>query len=503
MADKNSQSKNVNSDAGLDIDLTDLEDISLEDLDDFEGIDFDNLELDDIDFDDLDVTNLDTGITYQKEPLDTNEFDFDFDSLMAEDKKPEDVKEVKEEKNQKKPEKKAESVKADKTPEDDGNVFSDAEATMRQDTAEPTQEDIDAFLSALNEESSSIDEERSDSEDYSGAGSDLDDLFKQSMELSLENGELDDIEDRSGDVQGGKSKGEKGKKSLSEILFGEPDEDDLEEERLLAERKAQKEIKKAENAEKKSEKKALKDAKKQEALAVKDKAGRDKAAAKAALKAKKKAAREAEYQAELEEEKDQKPVPTAVVVIVFALFAAMGAFVILGTKGFDYKHVVQKATEYFERQRYRLAYDEIAGVEVKAKDEDLKDRIYTVMYVERLYESYENNMTLGRPEKALDSLIRGLQKYDEHYDEAVELNISGDIDTCKQEILAALSETFSMTEDDAYAVMDMDGQSYTEALTSYAEPVRAAQEAQKAAEEEAKEAAEEAAAEGTADTAGE
>lgn len=62
--------------------------------------------------------------------------------------------------------------------------------------------------------------------------------------------------------------------------------------------------------------------------------------------------------------------------------------------------MIKKAANYFERQRYRLAYDEVSGVEVKEKDQDLKDRIYTVMYVERLYESYENNMKLGRADKA-------------------------------------------------------------------------------------------------------
>lgn len=32
-------------------------------------------------------------------------------------------------------------------------------------------------------------------------------------------------------------------------------------------------------------------------------------------------------------------------------------------------------------------------------------------------------MKLGRADKALDALLRGIQKYDEHYDEAVELDI--------------------------------------------------------------------------------
>jgi hypothetical protein len=492
MADKNSQSKNVNKDSGADIDLTDIEDISLEDLDDFEGIDFDNLDLDDIDFDDLDVTSLDTGISYQKEPLDTDEYDFDFDSLLAEDK----VEEKKSDKKTKKSAKKenpkkdqadkalnddAKKQEAKKTGDDkkksgsenakaadsDDDVFAAAEKTMKEDTTDLSQDDIDAFLSALNSETPMSDSGGVDSEDYSGAGADLDDLFKQSAELSIESGELDDIEDRSEELNS-KGKSKKGKKSLSEILFGEPDEDDEEEVRLLAEKKAQKEIKKSENAEKKSAKKAEKEAKKKETLAVKDKASRDKAQKKAQAKAEKKAAQEAEYLAELEAEGNTKPVSTRTVIVVFAAFAALGLFVVFGTKHFDYSRVIEKATDYFERQRYRLAYDEIAGVEVKSKDEELKDRVYTVMYVERLYESYENNMKVGRTDKALDALLRGLVKYDEHYEEAVELDIAGDIDTCKQQILNALNETFSMSEEDAYAIINLDGQEYTTALAQYA-----------------------------------
>lgn len=482
MADKNSQGKSVNNDSGLDIDLTDLEDISLEDMDDFEGIDFENLELDDIDFDDLDVTNLDTGISYKKAETDAGSGDdFDFGTLLAEDKgktdkakaekssQKKDVNKVREEQQNVKDMPQEQETKAEPS-SSSNDVFSEADKFLQDDTSEATQDDIDAFLASLNSDSPMTDDaDRYANDDYSSAGSELDDLFKQSAEISLENGELDDIEDRSGST---KSKNKKAKRSFSEILFGEPDEDDEEEERLLAERKAQKEIKKAENAEKKAAKKAEKDAKKKDTLAVKDKANRDKAQAKAKLKAEKKAKREAEYLAELEEDKDSKPMTTKGIIFVFAAFALLALFVIFGTKSFDYNMVIKKATDYFGRQKYSMAYDEIAGVEVKSKDEELKDRIYTVMYVDRLYESYENNMTLGRTDKALDALIRGLEKYDEHYEEAVELDIAGDIDTCKQKIIAALNETFSMTEEDAYAVMEMDGQDYNIALANYAEAAR-------------------------------
>lgn len=430
-----------------DIDMLDLEDISLDELDGFDSIDFDNLDLDDIDFDDIDVTSLDTGVASPKREEKAESDEYDFDSLLA----GEDTQTGTED--------------SDNVSFDTG-IFDDAEKAVLQDTSVEAMDydELDELFRSIDME----DEKTSaasaampaDNEDYSSAGTDFDELFKQSMELSMEGGELDDIQDIS-EIK--KSSSEKKKKSLNEILFGEPDEDDAEEERLLAEKKAQNEIKKAEKNQKKEEKKALKDAKKQEALAIKEKESQ----AKGKAKAEKKAAAEAEYMAELEAEKGEKQVPTIVVIIVFALFAALGVFVVFGTKAFDYNRLIKKATEYFDREKYRMAYDEIAGVDVKKEDEELKDRIYTVMYVERLYESYENNIKLGRADKALDALIRGLEKYDEHYEEAVELNIVKDIDVCKKKIISALWSTYSMSEQEAIAIMALEGQEYTKALETY------------------------------------
>ena len=430
-----------------DIDMLDLEDISLDELDGFDSIDFDNLDLDDIDFDDIDVTSLDTGVASPKREEKAESDEYDFDSLLA----GEDTQTGTED--------------SDNVSFDTG-IFDDAEKAVLQDTSVEAMDydELDELFRSIDME----DEKTSaasaampaDNEDYSGAGTDFDELFKQSMELSMEGGELDDIQDIS-EIK--KSSSEKKKKSLNEILFGEPDEDDAEEERLLAEKKAQNEIKKAEKNQKKEEKKALKDAKKQEALAIKEKESQ----AKGKAKAEKKAAAEAEYMAELEAEKGEKQVPTIVVIIVFALFAALGVFVVFGTKAFDYNRLIKKATEYFDREKYRMAYDEIAGVDVKKEDEELKDRIYTVMYVERLYESYENNMKLGRADKALDALIRGLEKYDEHYEEAVELDIVKDIDVCKKKIISALWSTYSISEQEAMAIMTLEGQEYTKALEEY------------------------------------
>ena len=497
--DDNGINYNVNLDSGVDIDLSDIGGISLDEFDDLDSVDLSSLELDDIDFDDVDVTSLSFDNS-GRQPLEKDE-DFDFDSLLEEASVDDAAKEMSEENSRAVTSQEksignvddfVDSINFDSVDE----VFSDAKKQVEEDTdypevfddfmseSEPSADsssevtplskeegpeaqdtvqdvdsmDLDDLFSALG-----IEDENSDSadsqENYEMDADSLDELFASSA-MDMQDAELMDIEDISEVKNGKKSKRAGGKRSISEILFGEPDEDDEEEEKYLAERKIikdeqkakkaeQKEIKKAQNIEKKALKQNEADKKKKEKAAVRKQ-------------------KEDEMLAELEKENaESKPVSTPVVIAVFAAFILLAVFVVFGTKSFDYHNVIKKATDYFERQRYRLAYDEISGVEVKKDDEELRDRIYTVMYVERLYESYENNIALNRADKALDALLRGIEKYDAHYAEAVELNIVDDIDICRQKIISALWNTYGITEESAYAIIELKGKDYTKALLEY------------------------------------
>ncbi len=254
---------------------------------------------------------------------------------------------------------------------------------------------------------------------------------------------------------------EKKQSFLATLLFGDDDEEEEEisEEELAAikaEKKAKKDAKKAEKKAKSEEKKAAKDAKNAAAQSEK--------AAKAAVKA-------AKLKAELAAMPPEKKLNKKLVTLIMGFFLVLAAIVVLGTQTVNYTIVIKKAADYFERHKYQLAYDEIVGVEVKEEDQELEDRIYTVMYVERLYQSYENNMALKRRDRALDALLRGLTKYDEHYQEAIELGILNDIDICRRKIVDALSKTYQMSVEDAYKILALDSYSYREKMAEYATPI--------------------------------
>lgn len=485
---QNSFDKSMSEDAGIDIDFSDVEDISLDELDALDDIDLSSLELDDIDFDDIDVTKLSS----EKPTVgnNSNDVDFDMESLIAETAETQEAPDFSHEEDifmeseAEARETQFENVSemeyepepmAEQALSFDEEVFSEAETEQRMDEemfgmsmdeadnamgadtdvpGDVENMNLDDLFSALGID----DDNSSDEEDYTANQDQIDSMLDSATQLDFENGDIDDIEEI-GEKGAKKSKGKGengGKKSLSVILFGEPDEDDEEEERRLQAKKAEKEEKKSEKEVIKAEKKAKSNEKK----ALKKKQGQDKKIE----KEKKKKERLAELNAELEAEKDEKKLSTPAVVIVFTIFIALGALVVIGTNKFNYSQVIKKATNYFDRQRYRLAYDEVSGVDVKEKDQELKDRIYTVMYVERLYESYENNLSLNRPDKALDALLRGLEKHDVHYAEAVELGIAENIDGCKAKIVMALWDTYGISEEEAYGIIALTGQEYSTRL---------------------------------------
>jgi len=425
----------VNKDSGVDIDKKDLDGISLDELDDLDNLDLGELDLDDIDFDDVDVTSMSAQKAADNKE---DEEDFSLDGLLEAE---------------------------NNTKSDDNTDYPSPADTINQDNIDNM--DIDDLFTALGIDGSDrSQDDQSDAaaevkdsnaatgNDFSNGVESQDDFIPEGMEDILDVSQVDSAAGRK-KTQGGS------KKNLSTILFGEPDEDDREEEALYQQKKA----KKAENKEKRRLEAEKKKAEKSAAARKKQSDNK----AREQLKLKKKKERDAAIAASLEDSGDEKKVSNGVVVTIFLIFAALLTVVVLGTKEFDYRQVIRKAEEYFDRDRYSLAYDEVVGVQVKEDDEELRDRIYTVMYVERLYESYENNMLVGRRDKALDALLRGLEKYDVHYKEAVELNIVEDIDVCKSKIIAALKTCFGLSEDEARQIMTLEGQEYVQALLMYSE----------------------------------
>ena len=228
--------------------------------------------------------------------------------------------------------------------------------------------------------------------------------------------------------------------------------------------------KEAEAAKKKEEKKAAADAgKKKKAEEAKKKAADNKvkkAAKDAAKKAAKKEAELKRLRAEALEQPEGK-INKAGAIIIFLFFIVAAAVVIVGTNIFSYDISIADATYKFGNHKYTEAYEGIRGLEIKEKDMEIHDKIYTVMFVNKQLNSYNNFFAMGDYASALDSLIKGLSRYDKYIALARQLGIHTDLDYVRKQIMAELQSVYGVPEREALELMDMtDRQDYSERIYS-------------------------------------
>ena len=245
----------------------------------------------------------------------------------------------------------------------------------------------------------------------------------------------------------------------SQLFFGAEEEDDV----PTAEEIAKKEAKKKRKEEKK-EAKLLKQAQKKEQRAL------DKSKAKEMAVIKKAAKKDKLEKIRLEEEEEdakEKRIKGSSVFMVGSVLTALGIVVICGTSVFDYNMVMIRSSKYVEKQKYKLAYKQISGVNVKEKDEPLRDKIYCVMYVQQQLDSYYNFCKLGMYENGLDSLVKGLKKYNLHYEEAVALGVASELDQLKVQIETELQNQFGIAADTAFSWIALDPAMYSQTIKEH------------------------------------
>ena len=465
-------SSNIQGVAWSDAEIPTEEISELDELDKLADMDMNDMDFADIDFDDIDVTKMDYDEL--KSPLNTEDInDLQIDEKYLDEPADNDFEQEFLEKKQDESAVDPQSEIPDDTDidamfkevfGDEGPDLQSPESVEMQHIEEPEVMD-EQEVPLETEEAVSETEQKPPAEDTGDAssGADMDDLFAMlgldaNTEMTATVSDKDEIPDfeippEMEDLKDlGEIEPEKKKKSFMDVLFGEDDSDEPTPEEL-EEKRQKKEEAKLKRKEKNKEKKAAQNEKKQKDQKEKQ-----------AKLASKKAARKAEEAKLLAAEGPEKKLNKPLCVIVILFFLCIGGAVILGTNVFDYTLVITKATTYFERQKYGMAYREILGVNVKEQDKDLESRIYTVMYVERQYEAYENYRVMDKPDKALDSLLQGLAKYDDYYQEAQTLNILDDYNYAKNQIVTALNEAYGMTEADALELLQLPDQEYTEQI---------------------------------------
>ncbi len=154
----------------------------------------------------------------------------------------------------------------------------------------------------------------------------------------------------------------------------------------------------------------------------------------------------------IQEIDDNVKINKLAVIFVMTFFILIGGFVIIGTNQYSYSLDIKNANINFSRQRYTEAYNEIYGLDIKKKDKETYEKIMTVMFVNKELNSYNNYMDIKMYPQALDSLLKGIERYDKYIKHATDLGIQKDIENVKKKIVKELKQKFDLTEEDAIAL---------------------------------------------------
>lgn len=228
-------------------------------------------------------------------------------------------------------------------------------------------------------------------------------------------------------------------------------------------------------AEKKAEDAEAAKAKKAEQAEAKKKAAEEKKL-KAQKKKEEKDKKEAARRALIEEiEENEGKINKVGASIVFIVFLGVLCFILIGTTVYTYKVSIKQAKSDFSRAQdeetkdrptwYDAAYQDVFGLDIKEEDQRLYDQIMTVSYINTQLLSYIRYSTLDMGNEALDSLFKGLRRYEKYLSVANELGVSEDLKYLRSEILKELDSCYGIDEAKAYEILDIPTQeSYSQAV---------------------------------------
>ena len=194
-----------------------------------------------------------------------------------------------------------------------------------------------------------------------------------------------------------------------------------------------------------AKKKRLKEEKKAKAKADKKEKQEQAKKAKAEKQAKK---QQAKKEKPPKEPDNTPPLPKKPVILIFVMVASFMVFVLLGTNLFGYSSCFERAEREFELGNYEAAFEEVYGLEVKEADVDTYDKYRILSYADGEYNAYQTFMESGMYDMALDSLVRVVGRCDKYGTEAETYGCVREMQKVKEKAVGALG-SFGVTEERA------------------------------------------------------
>ena len=101
------------------------------------------------------------------------------------------------------------------------------------------------------------------------------------------------------------------------------------------------------------------------------------------------------------------------------------------------------------------------GVTLKEDDQELFRKARLLGDLQKRNREYQILMAKEKYPLVLDSLVIGVARYVEHYEEAKELGIEDEYKTLGESLVQLLSDQFGVTRDDAVAMYKLNREEYS------------------------------------------
>ncbi len=131
-------------------------------------------------------------------------------------------------------------------------------------------------------------------------------------------------------------------------------------------------------------------------------------------------------------------------------------FILLSSNLLGYSVTISEAKEAYEIQDYVTAYQKIAGLKTKEKDEEFHQQIMLLARVQSELLNGESLYGLGKYTMSLDSYICALGRYDVNYEEASVYDVQGEYDSLAEQIQTQMSEKFGVSAETAREIYALD-----------------------------------------------
>lgn len=166
--------------------------------------------------------------------------------------------------------------------------------------------------------------------------------------------------------------------------------------------------------------------------------------------------------------KPEKKLPRKKVAIVFLFCFSILAMILILQNVFLNLNSLKEARWAFDNADYETCYANLYGKDLSDEDEEIFEKSYVILCVQRKLDSYENFVRLGMEPEAVDALFEGIRVYRDMEEHADELGILDRISGIYQTFYENLAG-YGLDYDEIEEILDYDSRvTYTKRLDSIA-----------------------------------